>query len=78
MDNFELAWGYQMRFGIYYVDFATQRRLPKRSARFYSEVVRANELPPRSEVLTARDFAGPSSRSAAPLWLDREEVEVGS
>jgi beta-glucosidase len=45
MDNFEWARGYQRRFGLYFVDFGTQRRLAKRSALFYSEVVRAGELP---------------------------------
>ena len=45
MDNFEWAWGYQRRFGLYYVDFGTQRRLPKKSAAFYSEVARSNALP---------------------------------
>jgi len=29
MDNFEWADGYGKRFGIHYVDFATQRRVPK-------------------------------------------------
>jgi beta-glucosidase len=64
MDNFELAWGYQRRFGIYYVDFASQRRIPKRSAKFYAKVVRANALPPVGAVLTPRDFVPPSSRAA--------------
>jgi beta-glucosidase len=45
LDNFEWAWGYQKRFGIIFVDFGTQRRIPKSSARFYSEVVRANAVP---------------------------------
>ena len=45
LDNFEWAWGYQKRFGIVFVDFGTQRRIPKSSARFYSEVVRANAVP---------------------------------
>jgi beta-glucosidase len=45
LDNFEWAWGYQKRFGIVYVDFGTQHRIPKSSARFYSEVVRANAVP---------------------------------
>jgi beta-glucosidase len=45
LDNFEWGWGYQKRFGIVYVDFETQRRIPKSSARFYSEVVRANAIP---------------------------------
>ncbi len=45
MDNFEWARGYQRRFGLYYVDFETQRRLPKRSAAFYSKVARTGVLP---------------------------------
>ena len=50
LDNFEWGWGYQRRFGIIFVDFESQRRIPKASARFYSEVVRANAIPPYSEV----------------------------
>ena len=46
LDNFEWAWGYQKRFGIVFVDFGTQRRIPKSSAKFYSGVVRANAVPP--------------------------------
>ena len=45
LDNFEWAYGYQKRFGIVFVDFGTQRRIPKASARFFSDVVRANALP---------------------------------
>ncbi|MGH2882454.1 MAG: GH1 family beta-glucosidase [Solirubrobacteraceae bacterium] len=45
MDNFEWARGYQRRFGLYYVDFGTQQRLPKKSAAFYSQVARSNMLP---------------------------------
>ena len=45
MDNFEWGWGYQRRFGIVFVDFGTQRRIPKASAAFYANVVRANAIP---------------------------------
>jgi beta-glucosidase len=45
LDNFEWAEGYQKRFGLVYVDFATQRRIPKASAGFYSGVMRSNQLP---------------------------------
>jgi len=45
LDNFEWAWGYQKRFGIIFVDFGTQRRIPKSSAHFYADVVRANAVP---------------------------------
>ncbi len=42
LDNLEWAHGYRKRFGIVHVDFATQKRTPKASARFYSEVIRTN------------------------------------
>ena len=45
LDNFEWGWGYQKRFGIVFVDFGTQRRIPKASAGFYANVVRANAIP---------------------------------
>jgi len=45
LDNFEWGWGYQKRFGIIFVDFETQRRIPKSSARFYSDVVQSNAIP---------------------------------
>ena len=41
-DNFEWQQGYSKRFGIVHVDFETQQRVPKSSARFYDEVVRTN------------------------------------
>ncbi|WP_419815297.1 GH1 family beta-glucosidase [Glacieibacterium sp.] len=44
MDNFEWADGYTKRFGIHYVDFATQKRTPKLSAAWYRELIRRNEL----------------------------------
>ena len=44
MDNFEWADGYGNRFGIYYVDYATQKRTPKLSAEFYREVIARNAL----------------------------------
>ena len=42
LDNFEWQSGYSKRFGIVHVDFETQRRVPKDSAQFYSEVIRTN------------------------------------
>ncbi|KAF9450197.1 glycoside hydrolase family 1 protein [Macrolepiota fuliginosa MF-IS2] len=38
LDNFEWADGYQTRFGVTYVDYATQKRTPKDSAWFLKEV----------------------------------------
>jgi beta-glucosidase len=44
MDNFEWAEGYAKRFGIVHVDYKTQSRVPKDSARWYSEVIGRNGL----------------------------------
>ena len=44
MDNFEWQDGYTRRFGIVYVDYPTQRRTPKLSARWYAAVMRDNRI----------------------------------
>ncbi|WP_420630077.1 GH1 family beta-glucosidase [Candidatus Leptofilum sp.] len=44
MDNFEWSLGYSQRFGIVYVDYETQQRLPKDSAFWYGDVIRQNRL----------------------------------
>ena len=44
LDNFEWSFGYSKRFGIFYVDYETQERVAKESARWYSEVVTSNEV----------------------------------
>jgi len=38
-DNFEWQHGFRERFGMVYVDFATQRRVPKDSARWYQKMI---------------------------------------
>jgi beta-glucosidase len=45
LDNFEWAEGYAKRFGLVYIDFATQDRLLKDSGKFYASVVAANAVP---------------------------------
>jgi len=42
LDNFEWSAGYARRFGLVHVDFETQARTPKASARFYAEVIRTS------------------------------------
>lgn len=42
LDNFEWAEGYAQRWGLVYVDFQTQRRIPKASAQWYREVIARN------------------------------------
>ncbi len=44
LDNFEWALGYTKRFGIVYVDYATQERTPKSSALWYREVIAENRV----------------------------------
>jgi len=41
MDNFEWAEGYNKRFGLVYVDYASQRRVLKDSALWYRDFIRA-------------------------------------
>jgi len=44
MDNFEWIFGYGKRFGLYHVDFETQRRTAKLSVAFYRDVVARNAI----------------------------------
>ncbi|HQR52137.1 MAG TPA: GH1 family beta-glucosidase [Burkholderiales bacterium] len=39
LDNLEWSLGFSKRFGLVHIDFETQRRTPKASARFYSRVI---------------------------------------
>ena len=44
VDNYEWEDGYTRRFGIVHVNFTTQKRTPKLSSRYYSEVIRHNRV----------------------------------
>jgi beta-glucosidase len=44
LDNYEWADGYDKRFGITYVDFKTQKRIPKLSSDFYKNLIAKNSL----------------------------------
>jgi beta-glucosidase len=44
LDNFEWALGYSKRFGIVYVDYPTQKRIPKDSYFFYRDLARGAPL----------------------------------
>jgi beta-glucosidase len=41
LDNFEWQAGYSQRFGVVFVDYATQRRIPKASAEWYAQLIRS-------------------------------------
>ena len=51
LDNFEWSYGFAKRFGIVRVDFATQERVPKASARWLAEHIR--NVSPRGSAPTA-------------------------
>ena len=42
LDNFEWERGYTQRFGLVHVDYATQVRTPKDTAKFYAGVIRGS------------------------------------
>ena len=42
MDNFEWAFGYSQRFGIIWVDYETQKRILKDSAKWFKNVIKKN------------------------------------
>jgi beta-glucosidase len=50
IDNYEWAYGYSQRFGIVHVDYETQARTPKASARYYARVAASGTLPPLAEL----------------------------
>lgn len=55
LDNFEWASGYAKRFGIVHVDYPTQRRTPKASARWYQRFL---QLQRAAHAATASTVAG--------------------
>ena len=44
MDKFEWAHGFSKRFGLIFVDYKTQQRIPKSSARWYEQVILQNAV----------------------------------
>jgi beta-glucosidase len=75
LDNFEWASGYGPRFGLVYVDFATQRRVPKRSALWYRDFIASC-----TRVTEARRAAPggiATGASASETAVPREVIQVG-
>ncbi len=50
LDNFEWGSGYGQRFGLVYVDYATQRRIPKASFRWYARLIKSASAYPTKTV----------------------------
>lgn len=44
LDNFEWAWGRDRRFGVIYVDYPDQERIPKASYHWYADCIRQNRV----------------------------------
>jgi beta-glucosidase len=44
LDNFEWGSGYASRFGLVYVDYPTQRRIPKASAHWYARLIHSHAM----------------------------------
>ena len=44
MDNFEWTWGYTRRFGITHIDYASLKRTPKESFRWYQKCIEENQV----------------------------------
>ncbi len=69
LDNFEWASGYALRFGLVYVDYATQRRIPKASFRWYAQLMKDNPYLSRSDSASS---SSASNSAATRLTADRQ------
>jgi len=71
MDNFEWAFGYTQRFGLVYVDYPTQRRIPKDSARFWQQLAAQNGFDPAEPIASTEPSA--SAQLHRALVTDSEQ-----
>ena len=57
LDNFEWDSGFSIRFGLVFIDYDTLARIPKSSAYWYRDAIRANAIPAEGEaaLTTAAD-----------------------
>ncbi len=55
LDNFEWGEGYRSRFGLVFVDYGTQRRIPKASASWYRDLIERHTTVARAAPSTDRD-----------------------
>lgn len=55
LDNFEWGEGYRSRFGLVFVDYGSQRRIPKASARWYRDFIARHATDATATSATDRD-----------------------
>ncbi|KAJ2920434.1 hypothetical protein H1R20_g8959, partial [Candolleomyces eurysporus] len=73
LDNLEWADGYTTRFGVTYVDFETQKRYPKDSARFLIKWFKEREDPE-----TAAKWDAKATKTVPPVFGDRTNLANGA
>ena len=66
MDNFEWAKGYTQRFGIVWIDYETQQRIPKDSALWYKETIAEKGVCMNRNRSDCGECRGDPSTSTAP------------
>ena len=66
MDNFEWGEGYRSRFGLIHVEYGTQRRTPKASARWYRDLIASHRR------AVGLGTAGRDGRTAEPAGQPNE------
>jgi beta-glucosidase len=67
LDNFEWAYGYDKRFGLVHIDYATQRRTIKDSGRHYADIIRAHRSRSTPPAAASEPCSPSSDLSLEPL-----------
>ena len=70
MDNFEWTKGYNIKFGLYYVDFKTLHRIPKLSAKWYTSFLSYNSQINKNGVIRR----SPMNSTVTSLKFEKMEI----
>jgi beta-glucosidase len=72
LDNFEWGSGYSQRFGLVYVDYSTQRRIPKASFRWYAQLIKDHPVPsPSNNATSSSAMSSDDTRLMAARQSDK-------